>query len=189
MNATEPRARLRLALMIEPHWRRPSQNLSYDAFVRNTSSSPNGATPTKAQSGGRNPHRLESTVGPTDRRVAPGTASDAQRSLAQRGAADVQQVITPQVRVVLDHCIPSRHRPMIDPVRHVVIVGQPLVARHAEPEVVQQSVGESVDPPVDGQVLPRTPRLFHGRLADVDRLLDDVQFAQATGVPFPRRSG
>ena len=51
----------------------------------------------------------------------------------------------------------------------------------AHAEVLQQAVAQAVDPAVYRQRLAAGPGVaHHGRLADVDHLFDDVQFAQAT---------
>jgi hypothetical protein len=50
---------------------------------------------------------------------------------------------------------------------------------HGKAEVAQPAIAQGVNPPVDGQRLPPGPGiLHHGRLADVPRLLDDVQLAE-----------
>ena len=51
-----------------------------------------------------------------------------------------------------------------------------------EPEIAQQAVVQRVDPGVDGERLAARPGVLHDRrLADVERLFQDVQFAQPIG--------
>lgn len=49
-------------------------------------------------------------------------------------------------------------------------------------EIAQEAVFNAVDPTVDGEFLATLPRrVRNGGLADVDDLLDDIQFAEAVG--------
>src|SRR5262245_58608473 len=60
-------------------------------------------------------------------------------------------------------------------------VWQFRLAGNTHIEILQQAVAQGIDPTVDRQGLSARPGVTHdGRLTDVDNLLDDVEFTEAT---------